>query len=334
MRLLIFLLLISYSDLSFSQTIQILTSGKNTSIRGMSAVNDKVIWVSGSNGVVGLTLDGGAKWKWIHVETFDSTDFRDIEAFSATTAIIMGVGEPGYILKTLDAGETWEVVYENQTKGIFLDAMEFWDEKRGIVIGDPIDNKFFIATTSDGGQSWRELPSEYLPVADSGEACFASSGTNIRTLAKGEACFVSGGSRSRLFINDQRIDLPLIQGKRTTGANSVAVSKKAWIVVGGDFSRADSSTKNCFVTTDGGTKWVAPKVPPHGYKSCVEYLGGNTWICCGLKGVDYSRDNGKTWKQISTESFHVCRIARDGKSVFLAGIDGRIGQLIIKKAGK
>lgn len=335
MRFLIFLLLTSYFNFSFSQTVEILTSGKKTSLRGLSAVNDKVIWVSGSGGTVGLTLDGGVKWKWIHVATFDTTDFRDIEAFSATTAVIMSIGEPAYILKTVDAGETWEVVYENITKGIFLDAMEFWNERRGIVIGDPIDNKFFIATTSDGGQTWRELSSEYFPVADSGEACFASSGTTIRALAKGDACFVTGGSRSRLFINDQRIDLPIIQGKRTTGANSVAVkSSKIFMVVGGDFSKPDSTEKNCFITTDGGKKWIAPKVSPHGYRSCVEYLGGNNWISCGLNGVDYSVNNGKTWDLISGESFHVSRKAKDGKSVFLAGVNGKVGQLIIKKAGK
>lgn len=335
MKFLIFSILAIYCNPNFSQTIEILTSGEKTSIRGLSAVNDQVIWVSGSNGMVGLTLDGGKKWKWIHVETFDTTDFRDIEAFDATTAVIMGIAEPAYILKTVDAGETWEVVYENKTKGIFLDAMEFWNEQSGIVIGDPIDNKFFIARTFDGGQTWRELPSEYLPAADSGEACFASSGTNIRALSKGEACFVSGGLRSRLFIRDLRIDLPLTQGKATSGANSVAVkNKKTMIVVGGDFMRSDSTEKNCIITNDGGKTWAVPKVPPHGYRSCVEYLGGNTWISCGLNGVDYSENNGKTWKQVSNESFNVCRKARDGKSVFLAGKNGSIGKLILKKAGR
>jgi photosystem II stability/assembly factor-like uncharacterized protein len=299
-----------------------------TSIRGLSVVSDNVIWVSGSNGLVGLSLDGGEKWKWIHVETFDTTDFRDIEAFDATTAVIMSVGEPAYILSTVDAGESWEVVLENKNKGMFLDAMEFWNEQSGIVIGDPIDNKFFVARTFDGGQTWRDIPKEYYPVADSGEACFASSGTNVRALAKDEACFVSGGVRSRLFIRDQQIDLPIIQGKQSTGANSVAVkSKKDIIVVGGDFTEPDSTTKNCFITADGGTKWAAPQVPPHGYRSCIEYLGGNNWICCGLNGVDYSANNGKTWYLISNESFHVCRKAKHGESVFLAGANGKIGKL-------
>lgn len=326
--LLLCFLLLFCCNISFAQTIKILTSGEKTSIRGVSVVSDKVIWVSGSNGMVGNSLNGGETWKWIQVKNFESTDFRDIEAFDATTAVIMGIGEPAYILKTIDAGKTWKVVYENKTKDMFLDAMEFWNDESGIVVGDPIDNKFFIARTFDGGNTWRDIPKQNYPVADSGEACFASSGTNIRALTKDEACFVSGGLRSRLFIRDKKIDLPIIQGKNSTGANSVAVkSKKTLIVAGGDFSKPDIAEKNCFITNDGGKTWAAPVIAPHGYRSCVEYLGGNNWITCGPNGVDYSIDNGKKWYLISEEGFHAVRKAKHGRAVFLAGANGKIGKL-------
>ena len=242
-----------------SQTVQLLTSGTKTSMRGLSVVDDKIVWVSGSNGMVGKSLDGGANWQWMKVKGFDSTDFRDIEAFDATTAIIMGIAEPAYILKTVDGGDTWKVVYENKTKGMFLDAMEFWNVQSGIVIGDPIDNKFFIARTFDGGNTWQNIPPQNYPVAETGEACFASSGTNVRKLDKDEAAFVSGGLRSRLFIRNKKIDLPIIQGTESTGANSLAVKNaKTMMVVGGDFNTKDSSTKNCFITFNGGSTWKAP----------------------------------------------------------------------------
>src|SRR5687767_15448661 len=105
--------------------LEILTSGTKTSLRGLSVVNDQVIWVSGSNGTVGKSTNGGKNWKWMTVKGFEKNDFRDIEAFDASTAIIMSVDAPAYILKTIDGGETWKVVFENRTKGMFLDAMEF-----------------------------------------------------------------------------------------------------------------------------------------------------------------------------------------------------------------
>ena len=165
--------------------VEILNTGVKTSIRGLSVVNNNVVWVSGSNGMVGKSSNAGKNWKWMVVKGFEKNDFRDIEAFDANTAIIMAIADPSYILKTTDGGDTWKVVYENKTKGMFLDAMEFRDPKNGMVIGDPVDGRFFIAKTIDAGNTWNELPAEQRFVADSGEAFFASSGTNIRMLYNG-----------------------------------------------------------------------------------------------------------------------------------------------------
>lgn len=327
MRVIICLIFLT-STYTYGQEIKLLTSASKTSIRGLSVVNDKIIWVSGSGGTVGRSLNNGTTWKWFLIKGFEKIDFRDIEAFDATTAVIMAIDEPAYILKTIDGGETWKQVYENKTKGMFLDAMEFWNEQSGIAIGDPINNKFFIIRTFDGGNTWREIPAQNLPKADSGEACFASSGTNIRNLANDEACFVSGGLSAHLFIRNMKYVVPIDQGKQTTGANSVAVKNKhTLIVVGGDFTKPDSAAKVCAMTFDGGKTWKFPKVSPHGYRSCVEYLGKNKWICCGLNGVDYSTDNGNTWLWISKESYHVCRKVRNRNTVFFAGNNRRIGKL-------
>ena len=312
-----------------AQSVKMMPSGTKASLRGLSVVDNQTVWVSGSTGTVGRSLDGGETWKWMTVKGFEKTDFRDIEAFDKMTAVIMGIAEPAYILKTVNGGDTWNVVFENKDKGMFLDAMEFWNELNGIVIGDPIKNKFFIALTFDGGNTWQGVPEQHLPVADSGEACFASSGTNVRKLTRKEAVFISGGVRSSLIIRNKKIDLPILQGRESTGANSIAVkNKKNLIIVGGDFNTKDSANRNCYITRDGGKSFYAPVTGLHGYRSCVEYLRKKTWISCGLNGIDYSKDDGKIWNWISKESFHVCRKAKNGRAVFFAGGGGRIGKLI------
>lgn len=315
--------------------VDILTSGTKTSLRGLSVVNDNVVWVSGSNGTVGRSNNGGKNWNWFIVKGFEKTEFRDIEAFDASTAIIMGIAEPAYILKTTDGGESWKIVYENKTKGMFLDAMHFVGRAQGVVIGDPIGNKVFIASTVNGGDSWREWPADKRPLADSGEAFFAASGTNIRLFRDNKFFMVSGGTRSRLFTQDGVFSLPLIQGKETTGANSIAVfdegklkGSKRMIVVGGDFNADTSSDKNCFITTDGGKTWKSPDTPPHGYRSCVEYLSVKDVLTCGLTGVDYSSNGGKDWQLISKESFNTVRIAKLGTSIYLVGNNGKVSKII------
>ena len=335
MRSCCLLICLLFTVVLHAQKVELLTEGTKTSIRGLSVVNDRIIWVSGSGGTVGRSIDGGATWKWNIVKGFEKREFRDIEAFDANTAIIIAVAEPGNILKTGDGGETWKVVYEDTTPGMFLDAMDFWDKKSGIVIGDPINGKFFMVTTSDAGNSWKEIPFANLPIADSGEACFAASGTNIRALGGYEISFVSGGRRSRLFWKGDPIDLPIVQGAESTGANSVAVrdSKKLngglhFIVVGGDFSKDTAADKNCFITTDGGKNWKAPLTPPKGYRSCVEYITQTRLITCGTSGVDVSADGGTNWQFLTKQAFHVCRKAKNGKAVFLAGGNGRIAKLV------
>jgi hypothetical protein len=106
------------------------------------------------------------------------------------------------------------------------------------------------------------------------------------------------------------------------------------IVVGGDFNADSSTQQNCFYTSNRGHTWTAPKTPPHGYRSCVEYLSKKHVITCGTTGVDYSFDGGKNWKLISSEGFHVCRIAKRGAAIFLAGANGKIGKVEYEKRSR
>ena len=129
-KIIVFLLILLASMEGLqAQRIELLSSGTKTSIRGLSVVNDGTIWVSGSNGMVGKSLDSGKTFVWNVVKGFEKTDFRDIEAFDDTVAIIMGISSPSYLLRTTDGGANWKIVYENNQSAMFLDAMEFLNEK-------------------------------------------------------------------------------------------------------------------------------------------------------------------------------------------------------------
>jgi hypothetical protein len=103
------------------------------------------------------------------------------------------------------------------------------------------------------------------------------------------------------------------------------------IVVGGDFMKPASNTLNCFYSNNRGASWKAPRIPPHGYRSCVEYLSKKKLVTCGINGVDVSNNGGATWALISKEGFNVCRKAKNGEAVFFAGGNGKVGKLVSGK---
>lgn len=333
----VFILFVCITTYAQQPAIKILESGKRVSIRGLSVVNDNIIWASGSNGSVARSIDGGNTFIWMQVPGYEKNDFRDIEAFDENTAIIMGITTPAVILKTKDGGKSWKKVFEDTTRGMFLDAMDFSNEHYGILVGDPIHNKLFLAQTLDKGESWKVIsPREgNLGIeAKQGEAFFASSGTNIKMLSYGYNHFVmaSGGKSSRIFHGSATDSLPIMQGKESTGANSIAVYKdRKAVVVGGDFTRDSIAHNNCVLFNldmRSPAKFLIPQTPPHGYRSCVIYLDENNLLTCGTSGIDISKDGGKNWELISGESFHVCQKAKKGNAVFLAGANGRIAKWI------
>lgn len=337
----IFFLLVCI-NVNAQPTIKILESGKRISIRGLSVVNDNIIWASGSGGSVARSTDGGNTFNWMKVPGYEKNDFRDIEAFDSNTAIIMGITTPAVILKTKDGGKNWKKVFEDTTKGAFFDAMDF-KENLGYVIGDPIGKKIFIAQTMDFGDSWKifdtgdDDDTANLQIEKEGEAFFASSGTNLKIYKEGDEAkfmFASGGKSSRFYIPSDEVarSLPIIQGKESTGANSIDFfnSKQKGIIVGGDFTKDSISANNCvlFTATEDDISFTIPQTPPHGYRSCVIYLDEKNLLTCGTSGIDISKDGGMNWELISKESFHVCQKAKKGKAVFLAGSNGRIAKLV------
>src|ERR1051326_9580206 len=66
------------------------TSGVTARLRGVSAVNERFAWASGSGSTVLRTGDRGATWKKITV-TGDALDFRDIDAIDEQTAYVLSI---------------------------------------------------------------------------------------------------------------------------------------------------------------------------------------------------------------------------------------------------
>ncbi len=307
-----------------AQKLEMLHEAGKVSLRGLS-IYKNTIWVSGSAGNVGRSADGGNSWQWISVKGFENTEFRDIEAIDEQTAIIMGIGSPAHILKTTDGGKTWKLVYNNTHPTMFLDAMSFTKNGEGVVVGDPVNGRFFTASTQNGN-FWQLTNQWNLPVPNQGEAFFAASGSNL-VLKKKKYYIVSGGTVSRLFTNKKASLLPLQQGRETTGANSVVVWGKQIAVAGGDFARPNKNDSVFAISKNSGKTWKLPLLPPGGYRSSVCFVNKNTLVTCGINGIDVSVDAGKTWNNISKIGFNTCIYSKTNKVVYFVGNNSGVGKI-------
>ena len=329
----------TFQHMAAQTSIKILTEKKGVSIRGLSVPTDKVIWASGSKGSIAKSINGGESFEWLTVKGYEARDFRTIHAWNEREAVIAAVAAPAVILRTEDGGYNWRLVTEIIDSNMFLDAIHFTNDSIGWIVGDPIEKNIFLMQTKDKGNTWQEIGAGYFASeVKEGEAFFASSGTNIAH-TKDALMLVSGGMASRLWVNGYPSDLPLLQGGKSTGANSIAISpdEKKIIIVGGDFAK-DTLRKNnmlCLlqkqVKTNDAKQWqqAVKYQGPNGYRSCVEFVNNELVLACGTSGVDLSKNGGQNWNLISNQSFHVVQHQPGKKAVFFAGSGGRIGYLTL-----
>ncbi|MEQ8302864.1 MAG: YCF48-related protein [Cyclobacteriaceae bacterium] len=302
-----------------------------SSFRGLSVVTDRIAWVSGSNGWVGMTENGGESWSFTRISGFEQSGFRSLYAFDSKNAIIANAGSPAHILRTEDGGKSWRTVYTNTHPDAFFDGMDFWNDNEGVIYGDPIDGKMLLLKTQDGGKSWNDIASS--PRLQEGEASFAASGTGIRCFGQNEIIISTGGKVSRLWSssdqgeNWESTSPPIIQGGAATGIFSFAKSSRTMVLVGGDYTVDTLAIKHNIYSMDEGQSWNTPTAPTRGYRECVEFIANNVAMATGPGGTDISFDGGKNWKSFSEDGFHVVRKARKGTRILLAGSGGKVSTL-------
>ncbi len=309
----------------------------DASFRGLSVVNENIVWASGTSGTFIRTTDGGKTWKVGKVAGAETLDFRDIEAFDANTAYVLsiGEGENSRIYKTTDGGENWELQFKNTNPKAFFDALAFWDKDNGMAMSDPVNGKYILIETKDGGKNWNFAETDKMSSAKTGEAAFAASGTCLLTNGKTDIYLISGGNEARVFRSNNRglnwfvSDPSFVKGTAGSGIFSIAMyDKKRGVIVGGNYEKPDEITNNLAFTNDGGKNWKLAK-GLNGYRSGVDYIDKKTIIAVGANGSDLSTDGGKTWKNLDKENYNAIRTK--GKSaIWAVGAKGLVSKFSLK----
>ncbi|VAW25963.1 Putative oxidoreductase, partial [hydrothermal vent metagenome] len=243
-------------------------------------------------------------------------NFRSL-AYTKKGIYALSIGNPALLYQYKN--NIVKIVYKEENKNVFYDAMRFFDELNGIAVGDPINDCLSILITRDGGNSWRKITCKFLPKIFDGEAAFAASNTNIAIVGE-KAWIVTGGLKSRVFhtpdmgLTWKVYNTPIIQGKNSTGIYTVDFyNEKQGIICGGDYTDKFGNYANKALTFDGGKTWelVSENKAPK-YISCVQYIPntqGKEVVAVSTNGIFYSKNSGRSWKKISDEGFYSIRFA-------------------------
>jgi len=329
-----FFLYLLGSSLVVSQFLSLtsLDSGVSASFRGLSVVNNSVVWVSGTGGTVLRTIDNGENWKNVSVPEMENTDFRDIHGFNKNIAIVMGIDSPARFFKTIDGGKSWDLVHFDDREEVFFDGMSFWNKRNGIAFSDPVNGRHLLIRTTDGGDTWEEIPADGIPEKLDPEFGFAASGTGMPVKGRNTVWLGMGGIKSRVFksenggLNWSVAETPVVHGGQSTGIYSVAFkNKKVGIAVGGDYM--NQAIQNTMAhTQDGGITWNLPEKQTHQYRECVAHYRGNTFFAVGPSGFDRTTDNGKNWAPDYWEvkDLTALAFAKGSRGGFAVGKEGQI----------
>ncbi|MBL6607226.1 MAG: oxidoreductase [Flavobacteriaceae bacterium] len=306
------------------------------SIRAVEVVHDKEVWFAANKGRIGVY--NGQEVSQIVLHHNDSLlHFRSI-AHNGTHAFALTIDRPALLYRLSFDGHqivSADLVYTEDTPGVFYDAIDFWNPNEGIAVGDPTDGCLSVLITRDAGTTWEKLPCHQLPPSIEGEALFAASNGSIAVQGD-QALIGTGGAAARVFKTTDKgktwsvAQTPITQGSAMQGIFSIAsYDENTAVIYGGDWANPENNRDNKARSKDAGRSWqlLSPGAGP-GYRSCVRFVPGThgrTLVAAGSKGISASYDRGKTWNQLSDISLYTLRFVND--SVAYAGGAGKFLRL-------
>lgn len=316
--------------------VEVLDSGTKESLRGLSILDQKTIWASGTHGTYLVTTDGGHRWNARQVPGASDLDFRGVKAFHSEAFLLAsGTGDKSRIYHQR-LGKPWELEFTNHDPNGFFDCMAFFDRRHGMVVGDPVNGKFQVLLTGDGGKSWRYSAPEKMPAATAGEGAFAASNTCIAVNGTKDAWFATGGGTARVFISNDGgeswsvANTPIVHSSASQGIFSIAFKDSLdGVIAGGDYKNPGQGGSHLATTEDGGKTWKLATPPETKFFSSIAYvLAGSEaggLITVGAAASAFSKDGLRSWSFFLPAGFN--SVEWKAGAIYAVGADGKIAKI-------
>ena len=260
--------------------------------------------------VASATGGGNKSYSWHLTPTGSTAQFRGLSAVSATTA--WASGTLGTVLRTTDAGHTWQSVGPPGTSALQFRDIEAFDADHAVIlsIGNTTD-AFRVYVTSNGGQTWTQTFVNTEPDAFYDCMTFFDS-------RRGLALSDPVGGRFRIIATDDGgltwhlagADMPAaLPGEFAFAASGQCLvtdhGRRAWFGTGG------GAQARVFRSDDGGNSWQVSATPIHSGPSAgifaLAFSGQQHGFAVGgdfatptvaPDALAWTGDGGRTWQLV------------------------------------
>ena len=277
------------------------------------------------------TTNGCKTWTLLLKNT-DPGGFFDAFWLNAIYGEGMLLGDPVkgqfIVLVTEDGGVSWK---RDQSRSLQLN---------GLSLAAFAASNGSIGRASRGEGDTRGAGTDYFPGFVTGGKSGAFLIERWAGRSRTKPRFSQGRNASMFLLPDwNRRAIPLATGTESAGGFALALRYTGspcsdcgfgmyWhlVAVGGDCAAPNESARTAAASsTDGGWTWTASAIPPHGYRSSVQWSEAlNLWITVGTNGSDISRDDGRSWQPLDNGNWNALSLP------FVVGPHGRIGKLNVE----
>ncbi len=223
--------------------------------------------------------------------------------------IVWASGTQGTVLRTLNAGKTWQKIAPQGYEKLDFRDIHAFDSLRAIVInaGSPA----YVLCTQDGGKTWTKVYENTHKSAFLDDLAFADNQNGLvfgDTDSTGKFLTLLTTDAGKTWKTNQNF-FPTPQGGEAGFAASGSIlhyrKNKIWLATGG------GKTSHVFYSTNAGKSWEIQQTPICAGKEAQGIFSlaigrGNNWVGVGgdytqadshLKTCVYTADAGKSWRE-------------------------------------
>jgi photosystem II stability/assembly factor-like uncharacterized protein len=127
----------------------------NQIIYGFSQVDQKTVWIAGTNCSIYRTIDGGVNWILQNDTSYQPVDHLSSIYFQNFKHGYI-IGKNGTLLSTVDGGNTWEFTMKPINASIQFDCITFTDNQQGFITAHRKTDysKTLLYKSIDTGTTW------------------------------------------------------------------------------------------------------------------------------------------------------------------------------------